>query len=74
MTKRDPSSGAMTGATGDLTPDESADDFEPGELHEQQTGDVTRHHAHGQARHGPVDPERAPTAGGDSVDESEDRF
>ena len=45
MTKRDPSSGGMTGATGDLTPDESAGDLQPGELREQQTGDVTRHHA-----------------------------
>ena len=74
MTKRDPSSGGMTGATGDLTPDESAGDLQPGELREQQTGDVTRHHAHGQARHEPVDSERAPVAGGDSVEDQEDRF
>lgn len=64
----------MTGATGDLTPDQSAADFEPAELREQQAAGVTRHRAHGQARHEPVDPERAPSAGGDSVDESEDRF
>jgi hypothetical protein len=74
MTQRDPSSGGLTGATGDLTPDESAGDFEPGELREQQTGEVTRHHAHGQARHEPVDPDRPPTAGGDNVEEREDRF
>ena len=33
-TGRDHSSGGMTGATGDLTPDDIQRDFEPGELRE----------------------------------------
>jgi hypothetical protein len=49
MTGRDSSSGGMTGATGDLTPDEIQRDFEPGEWREasdpEHQGDVTRSHA-----------------------------
>jgi hypothetical protein len=64
----------MTGATGDLTPDDSEADFEPGELREQHAADVTRHHAHGHTRNEPLDPERGPSAGGDTVDDHDERF
>jgi hypothetical protein len=49
----DPGGGGMTGATGDLTPDESAEPFTPGERREiddpEQRGRVT----HEQAIRGP---------------------
>ncbi len=64
----------MTGATGDLTPDETEGDFEPGELHEQHAADVTRHQAHHGRGHDPVDPARTPSAGGDTVEERDERF
>ena len=45
MTDRGSSGGALTGATGDLTPDEIQRDFEPGERREvadsEHQGDVT---------------------------------
>ena len=54
-TGRDHSSGGMTGATGDLTPDDIQRDFEPGELREASDAahqaEVTRSqasHAHEQ--------------------------
>jgi hypothetical protein len=53
MTGRDHSSGGMTGATGDLTPDDIQKDFEPGERREASDtahqAEVTRSqasHAH----------------------------
>jgi hypothetical protein len=54
MSGRDHSSGGLTGATGDLTPDDIQRDFEPGELREASDaahqGEVTRtqtsSHAH----------------------------
>jgi hypothetical protein len=49
MTRRDQSGGGMTGATGDLTPDDIQRDFEPGEWREASDAahhaDVTRSHA-----------------------------
>ena len=46
MSRHDASGGALTGATGDLTPDDRQRDFEPGELREvadpQHHADVTR--------------------------------
>jgi hypothetical protein len=53
MTRREQSGGGMTGATGDLTPDDIQRDFEPGEWREasdsEHHADVTRtqaSHAH----------------------------
>jgi hypothetical protein len=53
MTRRDQSGGGLTGATGDLTPDDIQRDFEPGEWREASDpahhADVTRSqgsHAH----------------------------
>ncbi|HEX7066639.1 MAG TPA: hypothetical protein VF295_00415 [Candidatus Limnocylindria bacterium] len=49
MTERGSSSGGLTGATGDLTPDEIQRDFEPGEWREASDpvhhADVTRSQA-----------------------------
>jgi len=49
MTDRNSSGGGMTGATGDLTPDDAQREFEPGEWREASDpahqGDVTRAHA-----------------------------
>ena len=55
MTGRDHSSGGMTGATGDLTPDDIQRDFEPGEWREASgaahQAEVTRSQAsHGHER------------------------
>jgi hypothetical protein len=66
MTGRDSSSGGMTGATGDLTPDEIQRDFEPGEWREASDpahhGDVTRAHAsHTHSERGNVPPEAPET-------------
>ena len=64
MTGKDHSSGGMTGATGDLTPDDIQRDFEPGEWREasdaKHHGEVTR----SQASHG-REPQR-------SADETDD--
>ena len=67
MTRRDASSGGLTGATGDLTPDDVQRDFEPGEWREASDpahhGDVTRSHAsHAPSERGNV-PGNAPEAG-----------
>ena len=56
MTGKDHSSGGMTGATGDLTPDDIQRDFEPGEWREasdaKHHGEVTRSQAsHGREPH-----------------------
>ena len=58
----------MTGATGDLTPDEVQRDFEPGEWREaggtDQQGDVTRSQAsHAPAHHGPPGAPGEPSGG-----------
>ena len=54
MSERDSGGGGMTGATGDLTPDEIQRDFEPGELREvsdpRHQADVTQ----SQAAHAPA--------------------
>jgi hypothetical protein len=54
VTRKDQSGGGMTGATGDLTPDDIQRDFEPGEWREASDAahhaDVTR----AQASHAPA--------------------
>jgi hypothetical protein len=70
MTRRDQSSGGLTGATGDLTPDDIQRDFEPGEWREasdpSHQADVTRAQASHHHEH--------PTAGaGDEHDEADDQ-
>ena len=79
MTGKDHSSGGMTGATGDLTPDDIQRDFEPGEWREASDAahqaEVTRSQAsHGHERSpSPEDAddpaaeaeEREPRIGGD---------
>jgi hypothetical protein len=66
MTRRDQSGGGLTGATGDLTPDDIQRDFEPGEWREATDAahhaDVTR----SQASH-------APAHGGDIGEPGEPR-
>jgi hypothetical protein len=56
MTGKDHSSGGMTGATGDLTPDDIQRDFEPGEWREASDAahqaEVTRSQA--SRLHGPT--------------------
>jgi hypothetical protein len=91
MTDREPSSGGgMTGATGDLTPDEIQRDFEPGEWREASDpahqGDVTRSHAsHAHSERGNLPPEHTPAEqdadedresriGGDERQDHEDHF
>ena len=69
MTDHPPSSrGALTGATGDLTPDEIQRDFEPGEWREasgaDHQADVTRSqssHAHVHRSHGEAGTDEGPT-------------
>ena len=88
MTGRDHSSGGMTGATGDLTPDDIQRDFEPGEWREASDAahqaEVTRSQAsHGHERSpspedadGP-DPdaeEREPRIGGDDRPDREEHL
>jgi hypothetical protein len=57
MTGRDHSSGGMTGATGDLTPDDNQRDFEPGEWREASDAahqaEVTRSQASRAHEHAP---------------------
>jgi hypothetical protein len=81
MTGRDSSSGGMTGATGDLTPDEIQRDFEPGEWREASDpahqGDVTRAHAsHAHSDRGNVPPEapETPPAEGETGEVRESRI
>jgi hypothetical protein len=87
MTDRDSSSGGMTGATGDLTPDDAQRDFEPGEWREASDpahqGDVTRSHAsHAASERGNVagdepaaGPEaEPPTAGGETGEARQPRL
>jgi len=80
MNERDPSSGGMTGATGDLTPDESVGDFKPGELREVSSpahhGDVTQAQARHAAEHAEVagDPDRDARVGGDEQEDHEEHF
>ncbi len=68
MTRREQSGGGMTGATGDLTPDDIQRDFEPGEWREASDpahhADVTRSsasHAHEHVTQG-AEPEEEPPA------------
>jgi hypothetical protein len=80
VNERDASSGGMTGATGDLTPAGSDEEFEPGELREvasaNHQADVTR----AQARHAPehadqpFDEGRESQIGGDERSEGEERL
>jgi hypothetical protein len=72
MSGKDHSSGGMTGATGDLTPDDIQRDFEPGEWREaadaEHHAEVTRSqgsHAHDHPA-SPHDPD-------ESTGEAEDR-
>ena len=81
MTGRDSSSGAMTGATGDLTPDEIQRDFEPGEWREASDpahqGDVTRAHAsHAHSERGNVTEEdrEEPSADGEAGEVRDSRI
>ena len=88
MTGRDHSSGGMTGATGDLTPDDIQRDFEPGEWREASDAahqaEVTRSQAsHGHERSpSPEDAdgpdseaeEREPRIGGDDRADREEHL
>jgi hypothetical protein len=88
MTDRDHSSGGMTGATGDLTPDDIQRDFEPGEWREASDAahqaEVTRSQAsHGHERSsssedadGPDSEadEREPRIGGDDRADREEHL
>ena len=88
MTGRDHSSGGMTGATGDLTPDDIQRDFEPGEWREASDAahqaEVTRSQAsHGHERSpAPEDAdasaseteEREPRMGGDDRADHEEHL
>jgi len=82
MTGRDPSSGGgMTGATGDLTPDEIQRDFEPGEWREASDpahqGDVTRSHAshaHSERGNVPEEAREAPSAEGEAGEARDSRI
>jgi hypothetical protein len=69
MTRRDQSGGGLTGATGDLTPDDIQRDFEPGEWREASDAahhaDVTRSQAgKAPAQHGDVGQPGEPSASG----------
>ena len=88
MTDRlDPGGGGLTGATGDLTPDASADPFEPGERREiddaAQRGLVTHEQAiRGPGTAGPATdddrPQREPResrlGGDETIAAEDDRF
>ena len=70
MTRRDQSGGGLTGATGDLTPDDIQRDFEPGEWREASDpshhADVTRSqgsHAHEHVTQSEPEAEDAPPEG-----------
>jgi hypothetical protein len=52
MTGKDHSSGGMTGATGDLTPDDIQRDFEPGEWREASDAAHQAEVTRSQASHG----------------------
>lgn len=71
MNERDPSSGGMTGATGDLTPAGNAGEFEPGELREVSSPEHQADETRAQARHAsehadqPFDEGRDSQIGGD---------
>jgi len=72
MTGKDHSSGGMTGATGDLTPDDIQRNFEPGEWREasdaKHQAEVTR----SQASHG-HEPPRSAEETDDPAAEADDR-
>jgi len=81
MTDRDSGGGGMTGATGDLTPDDAQREFEPGELREAsdpmhradgtraQTGETEDAGAEPELR-----PDREPWVGGDERTDQEEHF
>ena len=75
MTGRDAqnagSSGGMTGATGDLTPDEIPDDLVPGERREIENGP---HPSSPDPTTVDTARESEPRAGGDEVSDEEERF
>ena len=84
MTGRNHSSGGMTGATGDLTPDDIQRDFEPGEWREASDAahqaEVTRSQASHRHEHPPLphetdDPSAGPEGGEPRIggDERADR-
>ena len=63
--------GGMTGATGDLTPDDTSDSFTPGERREVEgtsRADVTL------GVGGSAEPERSGSVGGDDLEEEQERF
>jgi len=71
----------MTGATGDLTPDEIQRDFEPGEWREASDpthhGDVTRAHAsraHSERGNVPEEAREEPSPEGEAGDVRESRI
>ena len=83
MSDRSSSGGGLTGATGDLTPDEAQREFEPGELREVSDplhrADVTQaqaahssEHADVTGTHGGAD--RDPRIGGDESADHEDHL
>ena len=82
MTGQNRSSGGMTGATGDLTPDEDPRAFEPGELREIESDAEQAAVTSAQARHAPehadIDPDageqRDARVGGDEATEAEERL
>ena len=86
MTGRNHSSGGMTGATGDLTPDDIQRDFQPGERREasdaSHQAEVTRSqasrvHEQSPARGDPDDPAAEggePQIGGDERADSEEHL
>lgn len=63
--------GGMTGATGDLTPDDTSESFTPGERREvegKSRADVTL------GAGGPAGPERSGSVGSDDLEEEQERF
>jgi hypothetical protein len=81
MTRRNQSGGGMTGATGDLTPDDIQRDFEPGEWREASDpahhADVTRSqasHAHEHITPAEPEAEEPPSEGHEEHESREPRI
>jgi hypothetical protein len=72
VTGKDHSSGGMTGATGDLTPDDIQRDFEPGEWREAADADHQAEVTRSQASHG-HEPSASPDDSDESTGEAHDR-
>ena len=68
MTGRDRGDGAMTGATGDLTPDDIQRDFEPGELREVSDPLHQAHVTVEQAAHAPAQAGEIGDPGGEEAE------